>query len=108
MNIYKGTIIEQSLTSTDVLKTLKITKTWTDEDWVLHDIEVDEELVSAIQQSLADGPWYVHLWRESEMLVIFKEKIFSVNRLDTTTWREAIDHGLSKGIPKGQLDFLTK
>jgi hypothetical protein len=108
MGKYQGTIIEQSLENTDILKEFSITKTWTDEDWILHDIEVDEDAFLIIQRSLANGPWYVHMWRDNEIVIIYKEKIFRVNRFDRDTWKEAIAHGLSIGIPKEQLDFLTQ
>jgi hypothetical protein len=106
--MWQGTIIEQSLTNSDVLESLNVTKTWADEDWVLHDFEAGEEAVPAIQQSLADGPWYVHLWRGKEIIIIFKERIFRVHRFDKATWQEAIEYGKSKGIPIEQLDFITK
>jgi hypothetical protein len=108
MNTYQGTIIEQSLTDADILKILKVIKTWTDEDWILHDVVVTEEDISHIQRSLIEGPWYVHVWHDNEMVIIFKEKIFRVDRFDTGTWNDAIAYGLSIGVPREQLDFLTE
>jgi hypothetical protein len=108
MNTYQGTIIEQSLSSTDILKTFKVVKTWTDDDWILHDVVVDDEDISIVQQALREGSWYIHVWHDDEMVIIFKEKIFRVNRFDIGTWNDAIEYGLSIGVPREQLDFLTE
>lgn len=106
--MWSGTIIEQSLVDTNILQLLNVTKKWTSGKWVLYDVAVEEDVVPLIQKSLGDGPWYVHLWKDSDMFVIFKGGVFKVSRYDTSTWREAIKHGRSIGIPEEQLDFLTE
>lgn len=104
----KGTIIENSLRDKGILKRLKIEKTYNDEDWILHDVLVAKEQIPELSRSLADGPWYIHLWEpgKDEVQVIFKDKTFIINHSDKATWSEAIACGESLGIPKEQLDFV--
>jgi len=76
-------------------------------NWILDDIYVKEEQISKLSKSLADGPWYIHLWQtgKDEIKIIFKNRIFEIKYSDKSTWEEAIKYGLSIGIPKEQLDF---
>jgi len=106
--MYKGTIIENSLKDKEILKKVKIEKTWQDDDWILHDVLVDESQISELPQSLADGPWYIHIWPagSDNIKVIYKDKIFDIKFSDKSTWTEAVAHGRSLGIPEEQLDFL--
>lgn len=106
----KGTIIENSLKDKGILNQLVIEKTYQDEDWILHDVLVGEGQIAELSKSLAEGPWYIHLWEpgKDEVQVIFKDKTFLINHSDKATWSEAIAHGESLGIPKEQLDFVIK
>ncbi len=106
----KGTIIENSLGDKGILERLKIERTYNDEDWILHDVLVAEEQVADLAKSLANGPWYIHLWEpgRDEVRIIFKDKTFLINHSDKATWSEAIAYGESLGIPKEQLDFVIK
>jgi hypothetical protein len=103
----KGTIIENSLINKDILKTLQIIKTWQDGDWILHSIQIDEGRIKELSESLNNDPWYIHLWEKGKdrVTVIFKNKIFTLNFSDKSTWTEAVNYGKSLGIPAEQLDF---
>lgn len=103
----KGTIIENSLDDKGVLADLQITKTWNDEDWILHDVIVGKECIPSIQKSLADGPWYIHFWKDDDITVVYKHRIFHIKKSDKNTWSEAVEHGKTLNIPEEQLDFLT-
>jgi hypothetical protein len=103
----KGTIVENSLADKSVLDSLHIMRTWSDEDWILHDVVVGEEHIKLIQKALCDGPWYVHFWEGDDITVVYKNRVFTIKKLDTSTWKEAIEYGASLGIPEEQLDFLT-
>ncbi len=107
---YKGTIIENSLQSKDILKKVQVLKTWQDDDWILHDVMVEEDQFEELRHSLATGPWYMNFWvpRGDDMKVVYKDKIFNINIADTSTWKEALEYGRSIGIPEEQLDFVTK
>jgi hypothetical protein len=103
----KGTIIENSLSDKSILKKIQIDKTWKDEDWILHSVRIDEDMISELSKYLADGPWYIHLWEtgKDEVKVIFKNKIFNIKYSDKSTWKDAVAYGESIGIPEEQLDF---
>ena len=47
----------------------------------------------------------MHFWRDNRMIVLFKKKRFTLDIENKNTWKEAIDYGLSIGIPREQLDF---
>lgn len=102
-----GVIIENSLTNKDFLDRISVTRTWQDEDWILHEVQVTEAEAKELAKHLTDGPWYSHFWEPEEdaILVVFKDKVFHIKHSDKATWQEAIVHGLSIGIPLEQLDF---
>ncbi len=104
---YKGTIVENSLQNTKILEDLNILKTYPLEDWLLHDVTIDEKEIEKMGKYLKDGPWYMHFWQDGsdDVLVVFKDKIFKIKYSDKNTWTEAIQYGKSQGIPKEQLDF---
>lgn len=103
----KGTIIENSLADKGILSHLKIESTRQSGDWILHDVLIDEDKIPALSKSLADGPWYIHLWHPGEdtVIVIFKNKTFTIKFSDKSTWTDAIAYGKSIGIPEEQLNF---
>jgi hypothetical protein len=103
-----GTIVENSLEDKSILDIVHKEKTWTSSRWTLHNISTSEEVVRSIGKYLASGPWYIHFWKpeNDEILVIFKHKTFTISHSDTSTWEDAIQYGMSIGIPKEQLDFV--
>jgi len=77
--------------------------------WVLYGVEVDasqkDEIVQKIQDNMkSDKPYYAHLYNDRELMVIFKDKIFSVTP-HISTWDEIISYGKKLNIPSEQLDF---
>ncbi len=105
--MYKGTIIENSLNNKDILKKVRINKTWKDGDWILHSISLDEDQIPELSNSLDNGPWYIHLWYQGkdDVKVIYKDKVFDIKFSDKSTWTDAVEHGKTLGIPEEQLDF---
>lgn len=103
----KGIIIQNSLSDTSILDKLHILKTKVGNTWTLHDIIANKDDIPLLQHALATGPWYIHLWNEDEIVVIYKDKIFWIDKNDHASWREAIKHGLTIGIPIEQLSFVT-
>lgn len=103
----KGTIIENSLKVKSILSKVKIQDTHHSGNWILHDVLVEESLISELSKSLADGPWYIHLWEQGkdDVKVIFKNKIFDIKFSDKSTWTDTVAYGKSIGIPDEQLDF---
>ncbi|MDC7220998.1 MAG: hypothetical protein PQJ59_13770 [Spirochaetales bacterium] len=51
--------------------------------------------------------WYGHFWKENEIIAIFEGAVFTLNKNDKETWKDAIEYGKSQGILETQLDFLT-
>lgn len=105
--MYKGTIIENSLANKEILKKLRINKTWQEGDWILHSVALDEDQISELSRSLDNGPWYTHIWHQGkdDVKVIYKDKTFDIKFSDKSTWIDAVEHGKTIGIPKEQLDF---
>lgn len=103
----KGTIIENSLEDKSILSKVQIQGARHSGDWVLHDVLVEESLISELSKSLADGPWYIHLWEQGkdDIKVIFKNKVFDIKFSDKSTWTDTVAYGKSIGIPDEQLDF---
>lgn len=108
-SVVRGVIVENSLRDKSVLEKLTITQTRQEGDWVLHDVETTEAQALLVQDVINDGPWYVHFWKEGgeDIIVVFKDKVFRITRGDQETWKEAVAHGRSLGIPDAQLDFAV-
>lgn len=111
--MYHSIIIEESLENPKVLEKYKILKTKLspEESWHLHIVEISEPLEEAIRKiqnaMLPDKPYYFHIYNEGKtLIIIFKDKIFHLNPIDQSTWREVRKYGASKlNIPPEQLDF---
>ena len=105
----KGTIVENSLKDSSILKSLEIEKTWQDGSWTLHNVLLDKDTALKVGDYLTDGPWYVHFWEpgDDNVLVVFKGKNFWIKYSDRSTWNDVISYGKSIGIPDEQLDFLV-
>ena len=52
--------------------------------------------------------WYMHFWKDRDIVAVFKDKIFEFKREDKSSWKDAVDYGLSLGIPIEQLDFVIE
>ena len=109
MEEYHGIIVDVSQKDKSIFNKLKIlgSKISSNDDWTLYKIEVNsenvDETIKKLQDNLDDG-FYFHLYRNDELIVVFKERIFNI-KPDKSTWNEAIDYGKSLDIPERQLDF---
>ena len=110
MAIYKATIVENSLADKSILAKVTIENTRQDGEWTLHDVLVSEIQISDLAKASAPGPWYVHLWQSGsdDVIVVFKQKIFTIKHSDRSTWMDSVAYGKSIGIPEAQLDFLIE
>lgn len=104
--MYKGVIVEQSLTDTVILSSLDIqNRNVIDaQNWIEMTVFVTEEQIEKLSSLLRDG-WYMHFWCGRSVKVLFKNKVFEINYDDKSTWKSAVDYGMSIGIPYEQLDF---
>ncbi|MFA5188861.1 MAG: hypothetical protein WC460_05865 [Patescibacteria group bacterium] len=119
---FQGTIIEESLINKDILEKVKILdtkiETVTEEhhtphlkQWTLHTVEIPEneiqEIAEKISQSLdiSHGNWYADFKNDQFHYIIFRDKVFKVNRSEKAEYDEVTKYGISLGIPDYQLDF---
>ena len=69
-----------------------------------------DDVIRNIQSNMARnfGPikqeFYAHFYRNNELIIAYKDKLFNVTT-DRTTWAKAISHGRSLNIMEKQLDF---
>lgn len=123
MNNYKGVIIEESLGNKDVLKKIKIISTKvekvTDEhktpwlsQWTLHTVEVSEDEAQTVAEEISksldyshNSSWYADYKNDTHHYIIFRDKIFYIDRKSKEQYDEAKRDGVSLGIPEYQVDF---
>jgi len=118
---YKGTIIEESLENKEVLTKVDIISTKiekvTDEhqtpwinQWTLHSVIIPENQADFIAQELSKGldslhNWYADFKNDTFHYIIFRNKVFKVDRSKKEQYDEIVKYGVSLGIPDYQLNF---
>ena len=121
MNNYKGVIIEESLTNKNILKKIKIVSTKVEKvtgehqtpwfsQWTLYTIELPESeaktIAKEISQSLDnEHSWYADFKNNTYHYIIFRNKIFYIDRINKEQYDEAKRYGISLGIPDYQVAF---
>jgi len=109
-DLYKGTIIEESLSDNRVLNDFKIIgfKISKDENpadrWHLYTVSVNNEDIERLSE-IIKPKWYMHFWKDRDIVAIFQGRKFEFNFDDKSSWAPVVEYGLSIGIPKEQLDF---
>ena len=120
---YEGVIIEESLEDKSVLQDVKILETtikpvtenhktpWI-KQWTLHTIEVPEERAGEITEKISHSldyshgdAWYADFKNDTTHFIIFRNKVFKIDRSSREEYDEATKHGLTLGIPDYQLDW---
>ena len=104
--IYKGIIVEESLDEKSFLNMLQSLSTKKVGDWTLNTVLISKHQIEELPGYMANGPWYAHFWHGNEILVVFKDYTFKLISNKPETWRPAIGHGISIGIPRTQLNFI--
>ena len=121
MTNFKGVIIEESLENKDVLKKVKILSTkvesvvkehetpWLSQ-WTLHAVEILDKKAKAMAEEISKslehkhgGSWYADFKNDTYHYIIFRDKIFHINRKSKEQYAEAKRYGISLGIPERQL-----
>ena len=118
---YGGVIIEESLDNKDVLRTLRILSTKIEQvtsdhrtpwitQWTLRTVEIpakDAATTAYILSRALEGehPWYADYKNSTTHYIIFKNKIFTIDRNNKTQYDEAKAYGIAIGIPAHQVDF---
>ncbi len=103
----KGVVVENSLLDKKILEHVRVIRTRTEGERVLHDIRLSPKQIDDIQTNMIDTKWFFHHWKPgtNDVTVVFKDKQFTVRHSDTNTWSEARAYGVAHGIPESQLDF---
>jgi hypothetical protein len=120
---FEGVIIEECLEDKSVLEKVKIISTKIEKvtkkhqtpwltRWTLHTVEIPEnearEIADEISKSLDrkhGGSWYADFKNKSHHCIIFRNKIFFIDRSSKKQYDQAKEYGLSLGIPEYQVDF---
>lgn len=120
-----GIIIEESLENKAVLQKVIIHKTtvvpvtakhktpWI-HTWTLHSVEIKanhaDEIAKEISTSLDAkhaSSWYADFKNDRVHYLIFRDKVFKIDRSKKENYAKAIQYGLSLGIPDSQIDSLS-
>ncbi|MCC7004956.1 hypothetical protein IT397_03510 [Candidatus Nomurabacteria bacterium] len=118
---YKGVIIEESLENKDVIKDVKILETKVEEvieehktpwvkQWTLHTVEIPENQVIDVAEKISraldsEHNWYADFKNDTHHYIIFRNKVFYIDRKSKEQYDEAKQYGISLGIPEYQVDF---
>jgi hypothetical protein len=107
MEEYHGILVDVSQKNKKIFKKLNILGKKKIGKWGLYKIEISskemKKKVEELQANMIDG-FYFHFYKDKELIVVFKKKIFIVET-KKSSWKEIIKYGKSLGIPKKQLDF---
>src|SRR3990167_2646558 len=118
---YTGVIIEESLKNKDLLKEIKISETKVEEvveehktpwikQWTLHTVEIPENQVASVAEKISkaldsEHNWYADFKNDTHHYIIFRDKVFYIDRKSKEQYDEAKRYGISLGIPEYQVDF---
>ena len=118
MKDFEGVIIEESLENKDVLQKVRIISTniaqvtdkhqtpWLSQ-WTVHTVEVAESeaqgLAEEISKSLDEShkhSWYADYRNDTHHYIIFRDRVFYIDRRNQEQYDEAKRYGISLGIPQ--------
>lgn len=119
---YTGVIIEESLENKDILQRVKILSTKVEpitdrhatpylKQWTLHKVEISEERAEEVAKKISKAldsthnDWYADFKNDTTHFIIFRNKIFKIDRTNQAQYDEAKKYGLSLGIPEHQVNF---
>jgi hypothetical protein len=121
MEKFRGVIIEESLEdkkifglahiiSTKIEKVVEKHKTPWLKQWTLHTVEIEPKDTDRVAEILAmdlekEHSWYADFKNSKYHYIIFKNKIFYINRTSKEQYDQAKNYGVSLGIPEYQVDF---
>ncbi len=106
----KEVLKKVKIISTKVEKVTNEHKTPWISRWTLYTVEIPETETSAIadeiSKSLDSGhPWYADFKNETYHYIIFRNRVFYIDRKSKEQYDEAKRYGISLGIPEYQVDF---
>ena len=122
--MYLGTIILESLVDRSVLDGLNVVNTEVEivtegfgtswlKQWTLKTVEIPEDQAVNVAEKISHaidpehaGSWFADFANAQTHYVIFRDKVFVIDRSNREKYQEAEAYGLSLGIPQHQLGFL--
>lgn len=122
--MFTGIIIEESLENKEILKKVKIVSTEVEEvveshktpwvrQWTMHTVEIPtdeaDKMAEEISQALDhEHNWYADFKNATHHYIIFRDKVFYIDRTSQEQYDEAKKYGISLGIPEYQVNFHSK
>jgi hypothetical protein len=122
---YEGIVIEESLEDRSVLRRMQVLSTSVEpvtedhhtpwlEQWTLHSVrvadvearEVAEELSLALDSNHANS-WYADFKDATHHYVIFRNRVFLIDRRSREQYEAARRFGIEHGLPEHQADFVA-
>ncbi len=109
--MYTGTIVQESLDSQEILSMFDIVKIEETDDenkndrWHIYTVKVTMNDILGLRLHVKPK-WYMHFWNEKELVIVFKDRLFTCTRNDVDSIRQAVEYGKTQGIAEEQLDFL--
>lgn len=119
---YKGVIIEESLENKSILKDVKILDTKIEEvtkrhktewikQWTLHTVEIPKKQAKNVAEKISKlldskHEWYSDFKNDSHHYIIFRDKVFYIDRRKKEQYEEARRYGISLGMPEYEVDFV--
>jgi hypothetical protein len=120
-NNFIGVIIEESLESKRILSNVKITGTEVEDvtpkhktpwvkKWTMFTVEIPENKAKSIAAELSlsldsKHQWYADFKNDTNHYIIFRNKVFYIDRKSKEQYDKAREYGISVGIPEYQVDF---
>jgi hypothetical protein len=121
---YVGTIIEESLENTDVLNGVKISKTKIEKvtarhstpwikQWTVHSVEIPDNQAKGVAEQISKvldskHSWYADFKSEAKHYIIFRGRVFFIDRQSQGQYDAARQYGISVGIPEYQVNFRVE
>lgn len=123
---YQSIIIEESLENKEALKDVKVLTTEVEQvtknhktpwlkQWTMHTVEIPEyqvnttaiDISKSIDTSHKDS-WYADFKNDQFHCIIFKNKVFKVDRSNKQDYDQVVQYGLLLGIPKQPAQFFAR
>ena len=118
---YEGVIIEESLRDTSMLKAINIVSTKVEpvteehktpwlKQWTLHTVTIPDKDAEGVAEKLSHAldtkdNWYADFKNDRIHFIIFRDKVFRVDRSKKEDYEAATKYGIELGIPDYQVDF---
>lgn len=73
--------------------------------WHIYEVLINEEDILSLSKHMKPERWYMHFWKDNEVMAVFQGKTFVFDHNIKETWQDSVNYGLSIGIPLEQLNF---